>query len=313
MILIEDSSRTKASLSVRFINSSHSDVHLAPPEVPSPEAISKLEKFVQIPGATAPRRLQLDLAFGDEFRQLVKPYIIRGFEKGIPSLFADLKALYVHKEKHTVIEDIVNSLREDYCHTADATRNKEFDPTTYLWTLYFLAQHYSHLSHHSKALEVLDIAINHTPTLPELYLLRGKVLKRVGDYFGAAKSVNEARMLDGQDRFLNTKCGKYLLRAGMMDESTPIFGLFTKVSFSVFSLHEFFLFMLPRLQKDVPSPPADLQDMQSLLYLLEAADLHRRSGKLNLALKTYMAIKTASRISRLPFLCSGPHLGFRRV
>jgi tetratricopeptide (TPR) repeat protein len=176
-----------------------------------------------------PSPIATSLAFGDQFRQLVKPYIIRGLEKGIPSLFADLKALYVHKEKQIVIEDIVDSLREEYAPTTDTSRNKELDPTTYLWTLYFLAQHYSYLSHQSKALEILDIAIEHTPTLPELYMLRGKVLKRAGDYFGAAKFVNEARILDGQDRFLNTKCGKYLLRAGMVDEAMPIFGLFTKV------------------------------------------------------------------------------------
>jgi len=209
--------------------------------VPSPEAIAKLEKFVQIPGATAPRRLQLGLAFGDQFTQLVKPYIIRGLEKGVPSLFADLKSLYVHKENQAVIENLVESLREEYAPTTDTTKNKELDPTTYLWTLYFLAQHYSHVSRQSKALEILDLAIEHTPTLPELYMLRGKVLKRAGDYFGAARFVNEARILDGQDRFLNTKCGKYLLRADMLDEAITIFGLFTKVSlFSLFIILSLF-------------------------------------------------------------------------
>jgi hypothetical protein len=44
-------------------------------------------------------------------------------------------------------------------------------------------------------------------------------------------------------------------------------------------------------QKDAPSPGADLEDMQSLLYLLEEANSHRQYGKPNLALKKYMAIK----------------------
>jgi peptide alpha-N-acetyltransferase len=146
--------------------------------------------------------------------------------------------LYVDKEKQQVIQDIVDSLREKYAATTDTTspRSKELEPTTYLWILYFLAQHYSYLSHQSKALTLLDIAIEHTPTLPELHMLRGKVMKRAGDCFGAAKSVNEARILDGQDRFLNTKCGKYLLRAGMVDEAMSILGLFTKVSCLVSSL-----------------------------------------------------------------------------
>lgn len=185
-----------------------------------------------LPRTNAPRRLQLNLASAENFRELVKPYITQGLEKGVPSLFADLKALYIDKTKREVIEDIVDSLREEYTPATDTTspQYKDIEPATYLWTLYFLAQHYSYISQHTKALNLLELAIEHTPTLPELHMLRGRVLKRVGDYFGAAKAMNDARMLDGQDRFLNTKCGKYFLRAGMVVEAMSIFGLFTKVS-----------------------------------------------------------------------------------
>lgn len=99
----------------------------------------------------------------------------------------------------------------------------------YVWTLYFLAQHHSHLGQHEKALELLDTAIAHTPTLPELYMFRGRVLKRCGDPFGAARWVDQARLLDLQDRFLNARCGKYRLRAGLVEEAVEVFGLFTKV------------------------------------------------------------------------------------
>ena len=44
-------------------------------------------------------------------------------------------------------------------------------------------------------------------------------------------------------------------------------------------------------QKDAPSPGADLEDMQSVLFLLEDADAHRRSGNLGMALKRYTAIQ----------------------
>jgi N-alpha-acetyltransferase 15/16, NatA auxiliary subunit len=69
----------------------------------------------------------------------------------------------------------------------------------------------------------------HTPTLPELYTCRARVLKHAGDYVGAAQCLDEARLLDGQDRFLNTKCAKYRFRAGMVEEAVGILGLFTKV------------------------------------------------------------------------------------
>ncbi|KAF8899782.1 NMDA receptor-regulated protein 1a [Gymnopilus junonius] len=177
----------------------------------SPEALSKLAEFVTLlPRATAPRRLQLTLSSGDEFKALIKPYIVQNLTKGVPSLFADLKSLYVDDEKRQIIQDL-------------------------------------------------------------LHLCRGRTLKRVGDYLGAARAVNEARLLDGQDRFLNTKCGKYLLRAGMVEEANKMFGMFTK--------------------KDAPSPASDLEDMQSLLFLLEEAAAYARLGKPNMALKRYMAVK----------------------
>jgi N-alpha-acetyltransferase 15/16, NatA auxiliary subunit len=97
--------------------------------------------------------------------------------------------------------------------------------------LYFLAQHHSHIGQHARALELLDEALLHTPTLPDLLMFKGRVLKRMGDPYGAARCMDEARVLDLQDRFLNTKCGKYRLRAGMTEEAQEILGLFTKVSF----------------------------------------------------------------------------------
>jgi hypothetical protein len=44
-------------------------------------------------------------------------------------------------------------------------------------------------------------------------------------------------------------------------------------------------------QKDAVSPGADLEEMQSLLYLIEEGDAHRRQGKLHHALKRYHAVR----------------------
>jgi hypothetical protein len=69
----------------------------------------------------------------------------------------------------------------------------------------------------------------HTPTLPELYMTKARVLKRAGDPYGAVRAMDDARSLDGQDRYVNTKSGKYRLRAGMINEADEVLGLFTKV------------------------------------------------------------------------------------
>lgn len=172
------------------------------------------------------------------FRPLANAYLLRGLKKGIPSLFVDLKPLYQDTQKRTIIEELVDGYRrtlEEGC-LLDKSPNDDVAepdsdvPATYLWTLYFLAQHFSHIGQHSRALSLLSSAITHTPTLPELHTLRGRILKRLGDFHGASVAVNEARLLDGQDRFLNTKSAKYKLRAGLIEEASDTFGLFTKVS-----------------------------------------------------------------------------------
>ncbi|EJD05554.1 NMDA receptor-regulated protein 1a [Fomitiporia mediterranea MF3/22] len=224
--------------------------------------------------ATTPLRLGLAVATGNEFKELARSYLLDGFRRGIPSLFSDVKGLYADSAKQLAIEEVVLALRKDEASAAiangDASANSE-DPSTYLWVLYFLGQHQSHLGRYEEALLVLEEAITHTPTLPELYTCKGRVLKRAGDLVGAVQCIEDARALDLQDRFLNTKSGKYHLRAGLSEEAQVILGLFTK--------------------KDAPSPGADLEEMQSLLYLTEEADAQNRLGRLGPALKKYLTIR----------------------
>ena len=164
--------------------------------------------------------------------ELITPYLKKGFSRGVPSLFVDLKSLYSNTDKQKAIEKIVTSYKNEL--GSNLTESDE-SPTTYLWTLYYLSQHHSHLGNQQLALEIIDSALSHTPTLPELYTLRGRIFKRAGDPISAASSLDDARRLDGQDRFLNTKCAKYYLRAGLIEEASDIFGLFTKVRIATYS------------------------------------------------------------------------------
>ena len=50
-------------------------------------------------------------------------------------------------------------------------------PTVYLWSLYLCAQHYNQVDNSLKALELIDAAIDHTPTEVQLYMLKAKILK----------------------------------------------------------------------------------------------------------------------------------------
>ncbi|KAL5521607.1 hypothetical protein ACEPAF_2355 [Sanghuangporus sanghuang] len=227
--------------------------------------------------AASPRRIALTVAIGDDFKERARAYLLNGFRRGVPSLFSDIKSLYSVPAKRLAIEEIAEGLRKEESPSStapavngDVAANAE-SPTTYLWILYFLAQHYSYLRQFSKALPLVDEGINHTPTLPELYTCKARLLKRAGDLVGAVQYAEDARLLDLQDRFLNTKSAKYHLRAGLSEEAQTLLGLFTK--------------------KDAPSPGADLEEMQSLLYLTEEADCQKRLGKLGPALKKYLAIQ----------------------
>ncbi|KAL1413384.1 hypothetical protein Q8F55_001146 [Vanrija albida] len=245
------------------------------------EAIAKVLKSLDAfsetyPRSTAPRRLALDVATGDEFSKRAREYLVRGLERGVPSLFVDVKGVYGDQAKLAavgeIIADIVDKVKADASLHGDDTVPP---PTTLLWAHYFQALHLAHPLNpnpdHARALQLLDVALEHTPTLPEIYMAKALVYKRAGDVQLAAETMEEARSLDGQDRFLNGKAGKYWLRAGHIQKAEELLALFTK--------------------KDVGAVQ-DLTDMQSLWFLQEEGDAHKRNGKLGFALKRYQSLVT---------------------
>ena len=121
-------------------------------------------------------------------------------------------------------------------------------------------------------------------------MARALVLKRAGDPQGAAHSMEEARLLDGQDRFLNGKAAKYWLRAGNVAKAEELLAMFTKVSLAwLLGSTE----LADDAQKDM-SAPADLTEMQCLWFLQEEGDSYRRNGNLGMALKRYQSLASVS-------------------
>lgn len=227
------------------------------------------------PRALAPKRLALEVAQGDDFRSRAREYLITGLQKAIPSLFVDMKGLYRDPAKLQAVEEILGELKEQWeAENKDVQDGEITPPTALLWLYYYLALHYAHSSHPSpdydRSLSLLDVAFKHTPTLPELYMAKAKILKRAGDPEYAARMMEQARLLDLQDRFLNGKAAKYWMRNDQVEKANELLGLFTK--------------------KDASSPGQDLLDMQCLWYLTEEADSYIRQGRLGLALKRYKQV-----------------------
>ena len=50
-------------------------------------------------------------------------------------------------------------------------------PSAFLWGLFMLAQHHDRLGNSVRAVELIDEAIEHTPTDVQLYMLRARIYK----------------------------------------------------------------------------------------------------------------------------------------
>jgi N-alpha-acetyltransferase 15/16, NatA auxiliary subunit len=221
----------------------------------------------QFPTSRAIKRMALTLLFGNEFYTQASSYILIALQKGVPSIFNDVRALYVDDTKRDAIENIVEGAREKW------TKDPNEAPTSLLWTLYFLAQHYNFLGQYDEALRFIHSAIAHSPTLPELHMTRARIYKKAGAIEWANTAMEDARLLDGQDRSLNCKAAKYSLRAGDISGASKKAGLFTK--------------------PDVEDPVLDLVEMQASWYLIEEA-------RAWLAKKNYaMALKRCTQIDKI--------------
>jgi len=133
-----------------------------------------------------------------------------------------------------------------------------------LWTYYYLAQHHDHLRDTEKAIENIDLAIDHTPTLIELFMCKGKIYKHAGNTNAAAQWMDEARELDTADRFVNSKSAKYLLRDNRVEAAAAVCGKFTR---------------------EGTSPMENLNEMQCMWFQTECALAFQRLGQLGDALK----------------------------
>jgi len=99
-----------------------------------------------------------------------------------------------------------------------------------VWAYYYLAQHYDYYENSDLALRYIEKAIQHTPTLIELFMSKAKILKHAGEFDEAADVMDEARELDTADRYINSKSAKYHLRANRIEIATTVCGKFTRVS-----------------------------------------------------------------------------------
>lgn len=108
----------------------------------------------------------------------------------------------------------------------DTSDETEQDPTVQLWLYYFISHHYLFQRDLSKAFEYVNKAIEHTPTLLELYTLKGKIYEKAGNAKRASELFEEARQLDLADRAINAISAIYHAKADDIDKAEETINLF---------------------------------------------------------------------------------------
>ena len=98
--------------------------------------------------------------------------------KGVLSLINGMKWVYKDAAKSTILGDLLNSMCQNMEKemALSPEDEEEQDPTVQLWLYSFLAQHKLRLAKVDEALEYIEKAISHTPTVVELYLIKAKIL-----------------------------------------------------------------------------------------------------------------------------------------
>lgn len=246
-----------------------------------------------------------DADFNEEdnqaFTTLLDEHMKFNLRKGMPALYHDVCSLIrlpdlsnpgqttLPKEPFDFIQHpitiIASRLVDGYIHNLRETETFDKDagagdgndqqkskeaPPALLWALY-LKCHLLELSGNLQgAMAVIDQSIDHTPTALDMYCKKAKLMKNMGDFYNASTVMDDCRLLDLQDRYLNNKTTKYLLRADEMKRAMATISMFTK--------HE-------------GDSQKILYELQCNWYEIEAAESYARTKQWGLALKKFNAVK----------------------
>lgn len=234
------------------------------------------------PRSGAARRQPLDFLCGAAFESALAAYIAPFLRKGVPALSSDLAPLYARAGgpawRDAALGRVLGAAEEGLRARAALPGGAEGSeqPGVLPWAQLALSQHHGASGAPAAGLPLAEAAIAHTPTCPDFYLGKAKLLGALGDAAGAAEACEEARALDAADRYLNSVSVQALLAAGQLERAEAVGALFSRAGAG-------------------GGPAADgcanLVEMQCQWWTLGVADLHRRAGRLGPALKAYHQVR----------------------
>lgn len=240
----------------------------------------------QYPHSTVARRSPLDFMPGDSsaFEAAADVFVRKYIAKGIPSLFAELKPLYVDVKKTETLGRVMLRFEEALTTSGQFPEpvvppaphhvlstpapGSEGAAEALVWTRLYLSLHYDTLGDAAQALKIIDGCIEKTPSLVELHSARARILKHAGDFTGAAAAAQHARTLDASDRYLNCVATKALFKAGQVEEAERVVSLFTRDG----------------------EQANNLYDMQATWYEISAGRAYLARGEYGRALKRFLKV-----------------------
>lgn len=104
-------------------------------------------------------------------------------------------------------------------------------PTHKLWCTYCLCLAHYKLGDYEESNYWLNLAIDHTPTYPELFLAKAKIFLCMGKIEEALCSFKRSVELDKSDRALASKYAKYLIRMDRNEEAYIVLSKFSRFRF----------------------------------------------------------------------------------
>lgn len=153
--------------------------------------------------------------FKQEFKDFFRPLLV----KNVPSLFSLYRSLIKDNPQK------LQYIKQIYAEELESSSREAFYP----WLLFSYSQLLLTEGLQQEAHTAIDDALKYQPENIDFLMQKAKILKHLHDFHGAANVMNQARLLDLSDKFVNCKCAKYYLRAGMIEEAKQTIALFIKV------------------------------------------------------------------------------------
>ncbi|KAJ1773229.1 hypothetical protein IW140_000357 [Coemansia sp. RSA 1813] len=222
----------------------------------------------QFPKSNALKFLPLTFCNGDDFVKEADKLAKFSLRKGIPSLFTSMKTLYTDKVKGETLGKLFEGYSSQLCATKrldDSTDDESLSVST--WCMFYLAQHADYYGNYERALQLMEAAINASPDTVDLYMVKAKILKHAGDIRGARDVMDFGRQKDLNDRFINTRTVKYMLRNNEVDDAEKTIVLFVR--------------------DDAEHMIQEIVDTQTIWYMRERGHAYRRLDDIGRALKHF--------------------------